>query len=294
VNTRLVIVLAATVAGIAACSSARAGDTPYGDHPEWNRLTLAVGQQASGIVTLAKESSAFDGTSYTVKWALFPYGPPLVAAASSGQIDIGDVGNVPPITGAAKRLGFKVVAAEEQVDQKTQSADSLLVAKDSTITTVRDLRGKKIAVPIGSSAHGFLLNAIHSAGLTRLRTILRTLADQGRTLLVSSHQLNEVEEIADRVVILNRGRLVTSGSIAELTAGTDRVVVRSPGADALRAAIPPPATVEQTGPDALVVRGATTAEVGHHAFVAGVELHELRGDRVDLEELFFSLTEGAA
>jgi len=167
VNTRLVIAaLAVAAAGIAACSSARAGDTPHGDHSEWNRLTLTVGQQASGIVTLAKDSGAFDDTSYTVKWALFPYGPPLVAAASSGQIDIGDVGNVPPITGAAKRLGFKIVAAEEQVDPKTQSADSLIVAKNSNIRTLRDLRGKKIAVPIGSSAHGFLLNAIQSAGLT--------------------------------------------------------------------------------------------------------------------------------
>jgi sulfonate transport system substrate-binding protein len=166
VKIKLFLVLAVAVAGIVACSSADAGSTSHGDHPEWSRLTLTVGQQASGIVTLAKESGAFDGTSYTVNWALFPYGPPLVAAASSGQIDIGDVGNVPPITGAAKRLGFKIVAAEEQIDPNTQSADSLIVPKESTIKTLRDLRGRKIAVPIGSSAHGFLLNAIQSAGLT--------------------------------------------------------------------------------------------------------------------------------
>ena len=135
-------------------------------------------------------------------------------------------------------------------------------------------------------------NGLDPEGIRWLRTTLRTLARQGRTVLISSHQLSEVEEIADRVVILNRGRLVTSGSIAELTAGTDRVVVRSPAVGTLRAAIPPPATAELIGPDALVVRGATTTEVGHRAFVAGVELHELRGDRVDLEELFFSLTEG--
>jgi ABC-2 type transport system ATP-binding protein len=135
-------------------------------------------------------------------------------------------------------------------------------------------------------------NGLDPEGIRWLRTTLRALAGQGRTVLVSSHQLNEVEEIADRVVILNTGRLVTSGSIAELTAGTDRVVVRSPVADTLRAAIPPPATAELIGPDTLAVRGATAAEVGHHAFVAGVELHELRGDRVDLEELFFTLTEG--
>ena len=54
------------------------------------------------------------------------------------------------------------------------------------------------------------------------------LADEGRTVLVSSHQLTEVQAIADRVVILDRGQLVRSGSIAELAAGTDRVFVRSP------------------------------------------------------------------
>jgi ABC-2 type transport system ATP-binding protein len=134
-------------------------------------------------------------------------------------------------------------------------------------------------------------NGLDPEGIRWLRTTLRALADEGRTVLVSSHQLNEIEEIADRVVILNRGRLVTYGSIAELTAGTDRVIVRTPQLDRLRAAVPAPAVVEQTGPDVLIVHGATQAEVGHWAFVAGVELHELRGQRVDLEELFFALTE---
>ena len=134
-------------------------------------------------------------------------------------------------------------------------------------------------------------NGLDPEGIRWLRTMLRALADEGRTVLVSSHQLNEIEEIADRVVILNRGRLVTYGPIAELTAGTDRVIVRTPQLDRLRAAVPAPAVVEQTGPDVLIVHGATPAGVGHWAFVAGVELHELRGQRVDLEELFFALTE---
>jgi ABC-2 type transport system ATP-binding protein len=137
-------------------------------------------------------------------------------------------------------------------------------------------------------------NGLDPDGIRWLRSLLRTLAQEGRTVLVSSHQLSEIEEIADRVVILNRGRLVISGSIAELTAGTERVLVRSPDADALRTVIPPPATVEQTGRDTLQIRGANTAEIGHHAFAAGVELHELRGDRIALEELFFTLTAGAA
>jgi ABC-2 type transport system ATP-binding protein len=134
-------------------------------------------------------------------------------------------------------------------------------------------------------------NGLDPEGIRWLRATLRTLADEGRTVLVSSHQLNEMEEIADRVVILNRGRLVTYGAIAELTAGTDRVLVRTPQLERLRAAVPAPAVVEQTGTDSLIAHGATAAQVGHWAFVAGVELHELRDVRVDLEEMFFALTE---
>lgn len=157
--------LAVGLLALTACTSA-AAEKPHGDHPEWNGLTLTVGQQASGIVTLAKESGAFDDTSYKVKWALFPYGPPLVAAASAGQVDIGDVGDVPPVNGAAKDLGFKVVAAEQPVDPKTQAGEYLLVPKGSPIKTLADLRGRSVSVPFGSAAHGFLLNAIESAGLS--------------------------------------------------------------------------------------------------------------------------------
>jgi ABC-2 type transport system ATP-binding protein len=135
-------------------------------------------------------------------------------------------------------------------------------------------------------------NGLDPEGIRWLRGLLRMLADEGRTVLVSSHQLNEVQEVADRVVILNRGRLVSSGSIAELTAGSDSVLVRSPTIDALRTAVTaPPAVVDQVGPDALRVRGVSAAQVGHAAFLAGVELHELSGQRVDLEDLFFALTQ---
>lgn len=130
----------------------------------WSALTFTIGQQANGILTLAKESGVFAHTPYTVKWDLFSYGPPLVEAASAGDIDLGDVGDVPPITGAAKETGFKVVAAELP-EKSTEAGDYLLVPKGSSIRTLADLRGKSISVPIGSSAHGFLLNALESVGL---------------------------------------------------------------------------------------------------------------------------------
>ena len=134
-------------------------------------------------------------------------------------------------------------------------------------------------------------NGLDPEGIRWLRGLLRHLADQGRTVLVSSHQLNEVQEIADRVVILNRGRLVQSGSINELTAGFDTVVVRTPNMPAMHQALTgQPIHVEQVDPGTLRIRGLSTEQVGHLAFTAGVELHELSTQRFDLEDLFFSLT----
>jgi ABC-2 type transport system ATP-binding protein len=134
-------------------------------------------------------------------------------------------------------------------------------------------------------------NGLDPEGIVWLRTFFRHLAAQGRTVLVSSHQLNEVQEFADRVVILDHGRLIRSGSIAELTAGTDTVVVRTPQGQQLTDALARHGVRwEATEDGALRVRIDNPAIVGHIAFQAGVELHELRVDRFDLEQLFFALT----
>ena len=137
-------------------------------------------------------------------------------------------------------------------------------------------------------------NGLDPEGIRWLRGFFRYLASQGRTVLVSSHLLNEVQEFADRVVILNRGQLVRQGSIAELTAGADIIVVRSPRPEPLLEAL---ATAghhaDRADATTLRVRGIDIAQVGHLAFTAGVELHELSTERFDLEQLFFALTEGA-
>ena len=136
-------------------------------------------------------------------------------------------------------------------------------------------------------------NGLDPDGIRWLRTFFRFLAQQGRTVLVSSHQLTEIQEVADRVVILDRGRLVRSGSIAELTAGTDMVRVLTPTPEPLLAALTGAGLqAEHVGPGLLNVRNAPTAQVGHVAFTANIELHELTSTRANLEDLFFSLTSG--
>ncbi|WP_235564290.1 ABC transporter ATP-binding protein [Modestobacter sp. Leaf380] len=140
-------------------------------------------------------------------------------------------------------------------------------------------------------------NGLDPEGIQWLRRFLRHLAhDQGRTVLISSHLLSEVEQTADRVVIVGAGRLVREGSLAELAAdaGAGTVQVRSPEAARLAAALSAAgAQVQTTGPDTLTVTGASTAEIGHRAFVDGVELHELHGRTSGLEETYFRLTAGA-
>ena len=137
-------------------------------------------------------------------------------------------------------------------------------------------------------------NGLDPDGIRWLRGFFRHLAGEGRTILVSSHQLNEIEEVADRVVILNRGLLVRSGSIAELTAGTSTVRVRTPNVAALIGVLSAHGiTAQQSDPATLHLRGGTLAQVGNLAFAAGVELHELSEQRFDLEQLFFALTENA-
>ncbi len=135
-------------------------------------------------------------------------------------------------------------------------------------------------------------NGLDPDGVRWLRGFFRHLAGEGRTVLVSSHQLNEVEEVADRVVILNHGRLVRAGSIRELTAGTETVRVRTPDPRPLGEAIAANGGYAQHADETtLQVRGLSLQEVGHLAFTAGVELHELSAKVSDLEELFFQLTE---
>jgi sulfonate transport system substrate-binding protein len=159
---------------LAACSSSKGPDAPLtgaggstaASHPEWSQYTFTIGDNGGdGNEELAKITGAFDDAAYKVKFARFDYGPPLVQAAASGDIDLGSVGDVPPITGAAKQFGFKIIAVQRGADA-TKAAENIIVAKDSPIQTLADLKGKRIAVPQGSSAHGLALLALKSAGLT--------------------------------------------------------------------------------------------------------------------------------
>ena len=129
-------------------------------------------------------------------------------------------------------------------------------------------------------------------GVHWLRGLVRGLADEGRTVLVSSHVLAEVAQMVDQVVIIDRGRLVAQSTLADLTAGADRAVrVRTPQPEALRdLLVASGARVALDGPGQLTVTGATTEQVGQAAAAGGVVLHEMRFERSNLEDVFLELT----
>ena len=135
-------------------------------------------------------------------------------------------------------------------------------------------------------------NGLDPEGVHWLRGLVRGLAGEGRTVLVSSHLLAEVAQTVDQVVIIDRGRLVAQSTIAALTAGAGHTVrVRTPQPERLRdLLVASGATVALDGPDQLVVGGATTEQVGQAAAAGGVVLHEMRFDRSNLEDVFLELT----
>jgi ABC-2 type transport system ATP-binding protein len=136
-------------------------------------------------------------------------------------------------------------------------------------------------------------NGLDPEGIRWLRGFFRHLASEGRTVLVSSHQLAEVQEVADRAVILSKGRLVRSGTLSELSAGTSVAVVRGPDLRPLQQALAQAGMSGTTEADgSLRVRAEELTLIGHLAFQNQVELHELSMEEFDLEKLFFTLTEG--
>jgi sulfonate transport system substrate-binding protein len=172
------VALLAATGTLAACGGASSAATSAGQpltnfdssvaakHPQWSKYTFVIGDNGGdGSQALSQITGVFDKAPYKVKFARFTYGPPLVQAAASGDIDLGVVGDVPPVTGAATEYGFSVVGVAHYINTKIPDED-IIVPKGSAIHNLRQLKGKKIAVPEGSSANGLVLLALKSVGLT--------------------------------------------------------------------------------------------------------------------------------
>ena len=135
-------------------------------------------------------------------------------------------------------------------------------------------------------------NGLDPEGVHWLRGLLRHLADQGRTVLVSSHVLAEIAQTVDQVVIIAAGRLVTQSTLAALTdQAKDAVRIRSADPQALRDLLAAQsAGVELTASDELVASGISSEQIGRVAAAAGIAIYEMRSESANLEEVFLQLT----
>jgi ABC-2 type transport system ATP-binding protein len=134
-------------------------------------------------------------------------------------------------------------------------------------------------------------NGLDPKGMRWLRDLLRAQAAEGRTVLVSSHLLSEVAQTADELVVIRDGKLVTQGSMADLTGKEGaRIRVRSSKPDELRAALAEQgATVGAISDGGFEVRGASGEQIGDLALRQGVAIYELSPQDASLEERFFEL-----
>src|SRR4051812_40063321 len=139
-------------------------------------------------------------------------------------------------------------------------------------------------------------NGLDPEGIRWMRDLLKSLADQGRTVLVSSHLLSEMGILADDIVIVAAGKLIRQGKVGEIidSMGTTHLRVRTPRPEELLAALGAGVTATRTADGALLVTGSDGPSVGAAAMRAGAEIHELTVDRPDLENVFLQLTAGKA
>ncbi len=140
------------------------------------------------------------------------------------------------------------------------------------------------------------VNGLDPEGVRWVRQTVRRLADEGRTVLVSSHLMAEMAMTADDLVVVGRGRVVATGTVAEVVASVSdaSVVVRSPRAADVAAAVHRAGGRVEGGAAGapLVVRGLDAARVGDLAAAEGLPLHELTPRQASLEDAFMTLTAG--
>ena len=127
--------------------------------------TLRIGYQKYGTLVLLKAQGALEKRlaplGIQVKWAEFPGGPQLLEALNVGSVDFGTTGETPPIFAQAAGADLQYVAYEPAAPK----GEAIVVAKDSPLKSVKDLKGKRVALNKGSNVHYLLVKALEKAGL---------------------------------------------------------------------------------------------------------------------------------
>jgi ABC-2 type transport system ATP-binding protein len=137
------------------------------------------------------------------------------------------------------------------------------------------------------------VNGLDPEGILWIRNLMKALAAEGRTIFVSSHLMSEMENTADHLLVIGRGRLIADCPVAEFIAANSRqsVRVRTPEPSVLAWAVGAAGgTVLEDGNGLMTVQGLDVQQVGDLAFDNGVRLHELAPAQASLEQAFMELT----
>ena len=137
------------------------------------------------------------------------------------------------------------------------------------------------------------VNGLDPEGILWIRNLMKALATEGRTVFVSSHLMSEMENTADHLIVIGRGKLIADCTMKEFVAQASgaSVRVRTPSADQLIRAVSAKGATVGTGDDeSIEVRGMSAEQIGDLAFSEGIRLHELATVRASLEEAFMELT----
>lgn len=140
------------------------------------------------------------------------------------------------------------------------------------------------------------INGLDPQGIRWIRGFMRSLATEGRAVLVSSHLMSELEDTADDLVVIGRGRLLAEASVSDLLASMsdDRVDLRTPqAAEVMTVLAGAGGTVTSTGPDTLTVTGLDVERIADLTAERGLRVHGLTPQRTSLEEAFVELTREA-
>jgi ABC-2 type transport system ATP-binding protein len=207
--------------------------------------------------------------------------------------------------GRTARSHLRALAASNQI--KTSRVDEVL-----DFVGISSVANKKVGTfSLGTSQRlgiagallgdpGILLfdepvNGLDPEGIKWIREFFRALANEGRTVFVSSHLMSEMAVSADEIIVIGRGRFITSGSVNDLTKNAEgTVLVRASDHDKLAKVLTSSnGVVHDANDEGLTIGALTSDEVGRLAFDAGITVYELTPQRASLEEVFMDLTAGA-
>jgi len=215
-------------------------------------------------------------------------GASLDATFHPGRTAVKHLRTMAPLIGVDDRRIDEVLAQVGLADAADRKVGGYSLGMRQRLGLATTLLGNPDVLILDEPANG-----LDPHGIIWLRDLLRHLAREGRTVLVSSHVLAEVQATVDDVVVIAQGRLVHESSLADMVKlASSHVLLAGPDRAALGATVAQQGwQVEERG-DALAVRGASAPEVGAACFRAGLEIHALETVGANLEETFLGMVRG--